>query len=214
MNQLLFSIFESILFVTALSTDALIASLAYGSNKIRIPFLSALIIALICTGVLGVSLLIGALLRPYLPIMLLKVVSFLILFLLGVTRLMDNIIKSLINKNSRLSREIKFTLFDLKFILNIYADPKEADIDRSKTLSPKEAFSLAIALSIDSLTAGIGAALGNVNILSVISVSLLFSLLAVKSGEFIGCKICKKLPFQLSWLSGILLICLAAFRFL
>lgn len=214
MNQLLFSIFESILLVTALSTDALIASLAYGSNKIRIPFVSALIIALICTGFLGFSLLIGVLLKPFLPLGLLKVVSFLILFLLGVTRLMDNIIKSLINKNSNLSKEIKFTLFDLKFILNIYADPKEADIDKSKILSPKEASSLAIALSIDSLTAGIGAALGNVNVLSVVTVSFLFSFLAVKSGEYIGCRLLSKLPFQLSWLSGLLLICLAAFRFL
>jgi putative sporulation protein YtaF len=214
MEHLLFTIFESALFVTALSTDALIASLAYGSNKIKIPILSALVITAICTGVLGISLFIGAFLKPYIPQELLKVISFLILLFLGCARLLDNIIKSVINKNTNINKEIKFNLFDLQFILNIYANPKDADIDQSKTLSPREASSLAIALSFDSLAAGVGAALGNVNVPAAILASVLLSMLAIKSGEFIGYKISDKAPFRLSWLSGILLIILAVFRFM
>lgn len=213
MNHILFTIFESVLFVTALSTDALIASLAYGSNKIRIPLISTLVITAICTVVLGISLLIGTFLKPFLPEELLKVISFIILLLLGLTRLLDNIIKSIINKNADLNKEIKFNLFDLQFILNIYANPKDADADQSKTLSPKEALSLAIALSIDSLAAGIGAALGNINVLAALAASILLSMLAIKSGEYIGYKISDKAPFRLSWLSGILLIGLAFLRF-
>ncbi len=214
MNHLLFSIFESILFVTALSTDAMIASLAYGSNKIKIPFVSVMVISIICTGVLGISLLIGTFLKPFLPGEVLKVISFIILFLLGVTRLLDNIIKAIINKNACMKKVIKFNLFDLCFILNIYANPKDADYDQSKTLSPREAASLAIALSIDSLAAGVGAALGNVNVFAAIIASLLLSMIAIKSGEFIGYKISDKAPFELSWLSGILLIGLAILRLL
>lgn len=214
MTRLLFIILESILFVIALSTDAFVASIAYGSNKIKIPFLSVQVITLICTGVLSISLLVGMFLRPFLPELLLRAISFSILFLLGITRLLDNIIKAIINKNATLSKEIKFHLFDLNFILNIYANPKEADIDQSKTLSPKEALSLAIALSIDSLAAGVGAALGNVNIPAVILASLVFSAIAVKAGELIGNKISEKVPFDLSWLSGTLLIGLAFLRLL
>jgi len=212
MNHLLFTIFESILIAIALSTDAFIASFAYGSNKIKIPFSSMQVIAFICTGILGISLLLGTSLKPYLPGDLLKIGSFLILFLLGIFKLMDNIIKAIINKHAIIDKQIKFSLFSINFILNVYANPKEADLDESKTLSPREALSLAVALSLDSLAAGFGAALGNVNILAIIICSLIFSMISIKSGAFIGNKISDKVPFQLSWLSGVLLISLAFLR--
>lgn len=214
MNHLFLIILESVIFVTALSMDALIASLAYGCNRIKIPTLSVQVIAVMCTGILGISLLLGQFLKLYIPHELLKIVSFVILLLLGIIKLLDNLVKSLIDKYTIFNKEIKFSLLNLKFILNIYADPKEADYDQSKILSPKEAFSLAIALSIDNLAAGVGAAIGNVNILATIISSFLLSMLAIKSGEIIGNKLCDKLPFNLSWFSGILLITLAILRFI
>lgn len=212
MNHLLLTILESILFITALSTDAFVASLAYGSNKIKIPFFSMQVIAGICTGILAISLLLGTFLSSYLSAELLKFISFFILFIMGVIKLMDNIIKSIIDKHS-INKSIKFSLLNLNFILNVYANPKEADLDQSKTLSPREAVSLAVALSIDSLIAGVGAALGNVNFIIMIITSLLLSTISIKSGELIGNKISEKSPFQLSWLSGVLLIFLAFFKF-
>ena len=212
MNHILFTIFEAVLIAIALSTDAFIASFAYGSNKIKIPFSSMQVIAFMCTGILGISLLLGTFLKPYLPGDLLKIGAFLILFILGIIKLMDNIIKSIIHKHAIIDKQIKFSFLNINFILNIYADPKEADLDESKTLSPKEALSLAVALSLDSLAAGFGVALGNVNIFAIILCSLIFSMLSIKSGAFIGNKISDKVPFQLSWLSGILLIFLAFLR--
>ncbi len=214
MFYLLLKIAESVLFVAALSTDALIASLAYGSNKIKIPFLSVQVIAFLCTGILGISLLLGVFLMPYIPAGLLKLISFLILLFLGIGRLMDNLIKVIINKHSTLKKEFQFHMFNLNFILNIYANPKEADLDQSKILSPKEAFTLGAALSIDSMAAGVGAALGNINIVAVIISSLILSNISIKSGELIGRKISDKAPVQISWLGGILLIALAFLRLL
>lgn len=214
MNHLVFKILESVLFVTALSTDTFISSLAYGSNKIKIPFTSIQVITSLCTGILGISLLLGVFLKGYMPEELLKIISFLILFLLGISRLMDNLVKMLIEKHTALHKQIKFCMFNLKFILNIYADPKEADTDQSKILSPKEALSLAIALSLDSLAAGVGAGLGNVNVLAVIISSIILSVIAIKAGEQIGKKISDKVPFQISWLGGVLLMTLAVFRLL
>jgi putative sporulation protein YtaF len=214
LNHSVYIILESILFVTALSTDALIASLAYGSNKIKIPFLSVLVISIVCTSTLGISLLFGSFFKPYIPALILKIISFLILFILGIIKLMDNIIKSIIDKYTYINKEIKFNLYNLHFILNVYANPKEADSDQSKSLSPKEAFYLAIALSIDSLAAGVGAAFGNVNVIAAMISSLLLSIIAIQSGATIGCRINDKTPFQLSWLSGALLIILAFFRFI
>jgi len=214
MNNFVFQIFESVIFVIALSTDALIASFAYGSNKIKIPMISVQVISFLCTAVLGISLLLGTFLKPYLPSSILHVVSFAILFIIGVIKLLDNIIKSLIDKHAMINKQIKFQLLDLHFILNIYANPKDADIDNSKTLSPKEALSLAIALSIDSMVAGVGAALSNVSILAVLITSLILSTLAVKLGELMGHKLGEKSPFGLSWLSGAILISLAFLKLL
>ncbi len=47
---------ESLLLVLAVSLDAFVASIAYGTNKIKIPFASATIINIICSSVLGLSL--------------------------------------------------------------------------------------------------------------------------------------------------------------
>jgi putative sporulation protein YtaF len=214
MSYAIVKIIESVIFVTALSTDALIASFAYGSNKIKIPMISVQVISFLCTVVLGVSLLLGTFLKAYIPGSVLHLVSFGILFILGVIKLLDNLIKSAIDKHTTINKQIEFSLLNLKFILNIYANPYEADVDHSKILSPREALSLALALSIDSLVAGVGAALANVSILAVILSSFILSTLAVKSGEMLGHKLSDKVPFGLSWLSGAILISLAFIRLL
>jgi putative sporulation protein YtaF len=212
MNYSIFKFIESILFVIALSTDALIASFAYGSNKIKIPMISVQVISFLCTVTLGISLLIGTFIKSYIPGGILHLVSFGILFVLGIVKLLDNIIKSTIDKHTVINKQIKFHLLNLNFILNIYANPKDADLDDSKTLSPKEAISIAIALSIDSLVAGVGVALANVSLLTILVSSFILSFLAVKLGEFLGNMLSDKIPFRLSWLSGIILITLAFLR--
>lgn len=211
MDCIIYIIFEAILFTLALSTDALIASLAYGSNKIKIHWSSALIIAFICTGILGLSLLAGSLIKGFIPEGVLKYVSFTILILLGLAKLMDNMIKTLINKYTIIDKELKFTMFNLNFILNIYANPSEADFDKSKTISSNEAMSLALALSLDSMSAGLGAAIGDINIPLVIFMSMVLTFISIKFGEFIGNKISNKVPF-ISWLGGIILIVVAFLR--
>lgn len=211
MNNIATILIEPALLVIALSTDAFIASLAYGSNKIKIPWYSAQVIALIGTSVLGLSILLGSLLMGNIPSNVLRYISFAILILLGLSKLMDNIIKTIINKRNVINKEIAFTIFNLNFILNIYANPDEADIDKSKFLSPKEAFSLALALSLDSLAAGIGAVMGNLNILSILILSFISTILSTMLGVFIGDRISNKIPF-VSWLGGILLILIAFLR--
>ena len=58
-NNLNFSIpvlIESILMVSALSVDTFVASFAYGTGKIRIPFSSVLLISFVCSAVLSCSM--------------------------------------------------------------------------------------------------------------------------------------------------------------
>ena len=203
---------EALLLVVALSLDAFVASFAYGAQRIKIPFSSALIISGICTATLAVSLLLGALLRPFLPQGLTKGLCFALLFLLGITKLCDSAIKTLIRRHKRMHRQVSFSVFSLKFILDVYADPEKADRDGSRVLSPAEAASLAVALSLDGLAVGFGAALMQVNVLLVMAFSLAVGLLAVRLGGKIGNRAAQSLPFDLSWLSGALLIVLAVLK--
>ena len=76
-------ILEALVLSSSLSLDAFVASFGYGSNKIKIPFLSTAIVTVICSSILGLSLLIGALLRQALPDWLTAAVCFAILFVLG-----------------------------------------------------------------------------------------------------------------------------------
>ena len=202
-------IIEAAILASSLSLDALTAGFAYGSNKIKIPFLSVQIINLICSGFTGLALLFGAILKDYIPHGLTIGICFTILFVLGIIKLMDGITKTIIRKYSNLKKELKFSIFNFKFILKLYADPEAADVDHSKSISPMEAASIAIALSLDGIAVGFGAALGNVNGLYVFLFSLITNAVAIIAGRRLGEKIATKIPFNLSWLSGVILIALA-----
>ena len=208
----LVSVLEALMLVTVLSTDAFVASFAYGANRIRIPFSCVLLINIICRIILAASLLLGALIRPYITESFTKLLSFAILLVLGIAKLFDSAIKSMIRKHKNLSKKINFSAFHLKFILTIYADPEEADSDASRVLSPLEAVSLAIALSLDSLAAGFGAAIAQTNLWLILIFSFCTDFLAIMLGGFVGRKVSEKCSLNLSWVSGLLLIVLAVLK--
>ena len=209
MSAILSLIIEALILVAALSIDAFVASFAYGTNKIKIPTVSIIVINLICTGTLLIFLCVGKVVSPLLPEQLIKFVCFTILFLLGIAKLFDSSIKLAIRKLKNLTRHLHFSLFHIKFILTIYADPQKADVDNSELLSPKEAASLGIALSLDSAAVGFGAGVMVTNMWVTILLSFITGLAAVIIGSFLGNKIAQKTSLDLSWLSGVLLIILA-----
>ncbi len=124
--------------------------------------------------------------------------------------LIGSFIKNLINK--RLINKTKcFKLFNLKFIIQVYGDFKKADQDLSNNISIKEAIVLAITLSLDSLSIGIGYGLTTVNYLWIIFVFLIgISFFYV--GKVIGKTIPQKYDYDLSWVSGVMLIFLSFFK--
>lgn len=200
---------EAFMLVFALSTDAFVSGFAYGTNKIKIPFASVAVINVICSSVLAVALLFGAFLSPLIPSAVTNAVCFTILFIIGNVKLFDSAVKALIRKHGGINKRIKFSVFSLGVILNIYANPQDADADASKLLSPKEAAYLAAALSLDGLAIGFGAGLANINPLLVIALSLVSDMAAVTGGCCLGNKIARKLSLNLTWLSGVILIALA-----
>ena len=199
---------EAALLVGALSLDSFAAAFSYGVNKIKIPILSAIVITLVCSGVLAIALYLGHAFSHLIPEGVALGICVAVLFTLGLVKLLDSFIKSRIKKNQGLDKKINFKFLSLRCILNIYADPIAADRDESKTLSVAEAAGLAVVLSLDSLTAGFGAGLSQGGFLWIIGFSLLTGIIFVYLGCLLGRLLAKKTTLNLSWLSGIILILL------
>ena len=194
---------------SSVSIDSFAAGFAYSSNKIKIPFSSILIINIVCSTFIGIGLLIGTTLQNFIPFWVTAGLAFTILFVLGMSKLLDSITKSIIRKNNTINKEIRLSLFNFKLMINLYANPEKADIDSSKTISPGEATAVAISLALDGLAVGIGASLAGVSGLAVFLFSFITDPFAIMLGCFVGATIARKAAFNLSWISGIVLITLA-----
>ncbi len=200
---------EALLLAASCSLDAFVASIAYGTNKVKIPFISIQIINLVCSSILAISLFFGSIVKKFLPGNISTIISFIALMLLGGRYIIQSIIKSYVEKNKNSDKSIKFKLYDLRFVLNIYVSESEEDSSSLKSVKSKEAFYLAVALSLDSLAVGFASALGSINYKQVVLFSLITDAVAVWAGLFLGRKFVEKTKLNLSWLSGLILIGLA-----
>lgn len=200
---------ETMLLILVVSLDAFVASIAYGSKKIKIPFPSILIINIVSSLFLGLSILFGFLLKRIIPGNITTTISFFLLFILGIYSLFESLIKGYLSSRPNSSKKVKLKLFDISFIINIYIDETKADFDDSKKLDSKEALYLGTALSLDSLTIGFSNSFGNINYLYTIVFSMIVGIMGVRSGLLLGEKIVKKSNINLSWLAGTILIVLA-----
>jgi putative sporulation protein YtaF len=200
---------QVVLLVIAVSVDAFVASFAYGTNQIRIPFLSALLVSFICSAFLAVSMLVGDWIGTMIPQEVVYWISFFLLFLIGLVKLFDSMIKRWIAKHQNTKRQISFHVSNLRMILQIYADVTEADQDASRVLSFSEAAGLAVALSFDSIAAGVGAGLTMGEFGWTLLISFLIGIAAILLGEWFGRKIRQTIHKDFSFIGGILLILLA-----
>lgn len=203
---------QSLLLVISLCIDTFVASIAYGVNKIKIPFFSALIINIVCTLFLGISLFFGSIFTKFIPENTASILSFLLLLSIGTYRLFESFFKTWIDKYSKSEGPLTFKIFDFNFVLQIYANELKADYDKSKILTSKEAFYLAVALSFDSLAIGFGSSLESINYLQVILFSLIIGIFSLVLGSCVGLKFSLKSNMNLSWISGIIIILLAIMR--
>ena len=135
--------------------------------------------------------------------------SFTILFVLGAIKLFDSSIRRKIRENRFNSKEVKVQTKNLRFILTVYAAPEAANTEDVETLSPAEALSLGLALSLDSAAAGFGAASGEYSLLLAALLAFLISLGAVSLGCKTGRLLAAKSDFNFSIIGGILLLLLA-----
>lgn len=198
-----------ILLIIALSADSFAAGFAYGADRVKIPPLSAAIVAFLSDLLLVLSLLLGNLFKAYLPETFTVFLSFVILFSLGTIKVFDSSVKKKIRENRFHSRQLHMSSKNLRFILTVYAKPQEANTADIEILSPTEALSLGLALSLDSAAAGIGAASAEFSLPLTALLTFLISILSIFGGCRIGRLLAEKSDFNFSVIGGLLLLLLA-----
>lgn len=198
-----------LILVSALCLDAFVASAAYGTNQIHISHGQIALFNGICSGVLGLSLVFGSVLEIWIPAGLTKNLCFLSLLLLGFLKISDCAIKKYLKGHEALSKNASFKILNVHFIINIYSDPMKADADRDKNLSWREIIYFSLAMSVDSLISGVTAAFMDISVPVALAAAFLIGEMFTYAGLYLGRKISSRSPKDLSWLSGILFICLA-----
>jgi len=212
MKIMILSLTEAALLALSFSLDTLAAAFAYGTNKIKIPHSSAITINIICTAIVGITLVLGTIIKEFIPNGVINAVMFITLFGIGVIKLADSFTKAIIKKNKDINKEIKGSLMNFNFILKIYANPEAADADYSKSISIYEAVVLAISLSIDGVAVGLGAAFAGANIIAMILCAFIINCVFLSLGQFLGEKISSKSSFDFSWVGGTVLIAVALIK--
>ena len=79
-------------------------------------------------------------------------------------------------------------------------------------MSVGEATALAVALSLDSLTVGVGAGLDQTPVFAAVLLSFALGLAAILLGRWLGDKLMRGLQIEVSWISGLMLLVLAGLK--
>ncbi|MGN1030163.1 MAG: hypothetical protein ACI4PQ_01015 [Butyricicoccaceae bacterium] len=189
------------LLVLVMNLDALFACAACAASGIRIPFRSRLVIALFGCFSLMVSLAAGGLIASFLSARALQLLAFSVLFLIGLSNLLHQLMQSLLARCHRL------TIHMFQYIIDICADETRADADHSRHLSAGEALALALPLSTDSLLTGLSMTEGSPMLLLALAFSC--GLIATILGTRLGATANQKNKQFRSVLCGVLFLVLA-----
>lgn len=205
---------STLLIIIVLSIDTLVAALGYGVSRIRIPWYSGLVISLICSAIFALSIFLSSFILARLDPHCISIIGAVTLIVLGTFKLSDSLIKKAIRKHRLKSRELRLNFFNVKMIFIIFADPEEADNNKSNSLSLKEAIFLSLALSLDSVISGLAIDKTGNNIWLVLLIGAAVNAAALLIGYFIGQKIGHRLKYDLSYIGGALLIALGIIAFI
>ncbi|WP_077621279.1 sporulation membrane protein YtaF [Sediminibacillus massiliensis] len=200
-----------ILLAVAVSLDSFMVGFTYGIRKMVLPVRSIWIIAVITGIVFFLSMSIGALITSFLSPRVAEVIGGSVLILIGIWVIYQFF------KTDRSENEtpvlLKLEIKSLGIVIQILKKPMTADMDKSGKITGIEAFLLGLALSVDSLGAGIGAAmLGFTPVYAATGIGVttgLFLAIGLKSGYLFSYW---NWLHRLTFLPGIILILIGIFK--
>lgn len=196
-----------LLFALAVSADGFMVGIAYGIKKIKIPFLSLILISCASSLAVTVSMICGQGLATFLQPSWASGLGAIMLIIIGFYFLLQALKEKITRLEAPDSAILTINLEFLGIIVQILKKPSSADMDCSGEINLREAFFLGLALAVDALGAGIGAAMTGLNILfTALSVGMLKFIL-VNSGIHLGAVVKSKYIEGISaLLPGIILI--------
>ncbi len=203
-----------LLFLLAVSVDSLSAGFSYGASRVHIKPLSAVFLIVVPSAFITLMTRIGSLLFSLFPAHLFSVLSFLLLFFLGLAKLLESLIRHLAGAYPDIIGNWTCKISQLNIIFTIYFSPEEANRQEVQVLSGKEAFFLSLALSLDSVLASMAFSCQVTSLTVLFLSAAFFHFLLFSLGYLSGLLIARKCSFELSWLSGLFLLLLAFGTFL
>ena len=204
-----YAVSSLLIFLTAVSLDSLTAGFSYGTKKVRIEILSLLLLACVPSVFITAAGSIGSLIGSLFPAGVLPLLSFSILFVIGGAKLLESLIRHLAKKHPGLIESRGCKIKQINIIFTVYLSPEEANRTDLQVLSAKEALLLSLALSLDSVLAGMAFTASAIPWLTLLLSAILFHLLLFLAGYTLGRLLSRVLHIDLSWLSGLCLLLLA-----
>ncbi len=200
------TLLEILILSITISLDSFMSAFAYGATKIKISFFSSLVMSLTAVFMLFISCLIGDLAGNIISSTAIKYISFSLLLFVGLYKLISEIFKTYVQYRAKKDKPVKLKILKKEIRFEKVVDMTKTDSDNNKILSPLECLGLGFVLSIDSLGVGLSYGLENQLQWSLFAISFAFSIISILLGNILGKKIAKKSKFNLSYLSGIVLI--------
>lgn len=198
-----------LLFLTAVSVDSLTAGLTYGTQRVKISLFACLILIFVPAFFITAANRIGSWICLLLPTTALPFLSFTLLSLLGISKLTESLLRFLAHKYPSLTRNWGVTIKQINIIFTVYLSPEDANQEDLQVLSAREALLLSLALSLDSVLAGMAFTTSALPILLLFLLSSVFNLILFGTGYGFGRLAVSVLHVDLSWLSGLFLLLLA-----
>ncbi len=204
----------------ALSLDSLGVGVAYGLRRIRVPGSLYLIVAACSGALMGLSMLAGGSLSGCLTPVLARRAGGLILVAVGLWQVLQGwqgYRQSLAGPgDAGLPGPRQLAKLDLRalgLVVQILVEPATADLDRSGVIETPEALALGLALGLDSLGAGFGAAMAGYDLAAVPIVALTCAAFVRLGLAAAGRAAVDRALRKAFFVPGVLLIVLGALRF-
>ncbi len=178
-----------ILLALIASADAFLFGISFGLKKIRITFISLVMITITGIIILLLSAFAGNFISGYISCG--ELIGSFVLIGIGMWLCSDT-------ENST---------------KNILEHPEKADINKSKIIEPKEAVVIGFVLSIDSAAIVIGSSITDKNIILLPIFILIFQIIFICIGIFIGDKGIKNIPDRLiTLISGFFIVMIGLYK--
>ncbi|MDK2934680.1 MAG: hypothetical protein PWP27_2490 [Clostridiales bacterium] len=205
------SVLSVVIVAVAVSLDGFWGGFAFGLRKIKISFLSLLMISswsVICSMV---AMLIGVNLKSYISLEVAKYIGAVLLLLLGLFTLKEGYNQ----KNESTTQEKNSIKFDITVqnLVKVLCNPLLADIDKENDIKPAEGIILGLAVAMDASIAAFTLSLFGLNPYLTPFLFGITHFILIGAGNIIArYNIINHLGEKLSLLPGFILVVMALLR--